>query len=89
MDDLSGTFHDKAYFRVEQRTVFFRREQKGRGSKGYKYDLKSIKTSNYPLRGDSSVGKKRREARGKGARVILHRTEHIELFIFEGIPGPF
>ena len=29
MDDLSGTFHDKAYFRVEQRTVFFRREQKG------------------------------------------------------------
>ena len=26
MDDLSGTFHDKAYFRVEQRTVFFGRE---------------------------------------------------------------
>ena len=38
MDDLSRTFQDKAYFRVEQRTVFFFRREGGAEEVKLNYD---------------------------------------------------
>ena len=38
MDDLSGTFQDKAYFWVEQRTVFFFRREEGAEEVKLNYD---------------------------------------------------
>ena len=62
----------------------------GEEVKSINTNLNTIKTSNYPFRGDSNVGKKRRrEAGGKGRRVILHRREHIELFAPEGFWAHF
>ena len=38
MDDLSRTFQDKAYFRAEQRTVFFFRREGGAEEVKLNYD---------------------------------------------------
>ena len=89
MDDLSGTFQDKAYFRVEQRTVFFWARVKGRGSKGHNIDLNSIKTSNYSIAGGSCAGKKEGgdKQKIKRTRVTIHVQNTLN-YLPRGDSGP-